>query len=100
MGVRKFNAAVATAITIAAIFLESALVSAGDSSDLKPHFLYMERLRKHLDDSQIALPDKLEQETAEQGQLVATSFETQTVEERGEDEFSKSKQLHYELLEW
>lgn len=47
-------------------------------SELKPHFLYMKRLREHLSDSHLTIPDSTDRSASVEGKLVATSIETQS----------------------
>ena len=76
MEVGKFDAVVFTALICVVAFLESAMAVPDSVLLRKPHFLYMKRLREHLTDSQVVLPDTMNQDASEQGQLVATSIET------------------------
>lgn len=62
--------------------LLSAKSAAAIDGELKPHFLYMHRLREYLSDSRVATLDSLD---SVQGQLVATSIETLQSGGRGED---------------
>ncbi len=81
MKVANFNAVAFTTLICVVALLETAIASSERSSELNPHFLYMKRLREHLADSLIALPDTVDQDTTDttdQGQLVATSIETLT----------------------
>ncbi len=79
-----FNAVAFTASICAVLLVERITADSEDASELKPHFLYMKRLRKHLDDSQISLPHTMDQVASDQGQLVATSIEAQAISGRSE----------------
>ena len=84
MKVAMFSAAALTASICAVLLIESTTADSEETSGQKPHYLYMKRLRKYLDDSQISLPYTMDQASSDQGQLVATSIETQTISGRSE----------------
>lgn len=52
-------------------------------SETKPHFLYMKRLREHLSDSHLTIPDSADRSGSMDGKLVATSLETMSSSGRG-----------------
>lgn len=67
--------------------LVAAARSEGESppdSEMKPHFLYMKRLREHLSDHDLVIPDSSDRSGSVEGKLVATSLETQNSTGRGE----------------
>lgn len=73
--------------SVAVLCIVAALIAAarsGDSTDpeLNPHSLYMKRLREHLSDSNLNIPDTTGSGSVE-GKLVATSIETMSSGGRG-----------------
>jgi hypothetical protein len=74
---RPFSAAV---LCILVAFARSQTAA---ESELKPHYLYMKRLREQISDSQFTIPDNRERNESMDGKLVATSMETQSTEGRG-----------------
>lgn len=66
------------------LIIIAALVAAARSaaettpdSEMKPHFLYMKRLREHLSDHGLVIPDSSDRSGSVEGKLVATSLETE-----------------------
>ena len=54
-----------------------------EDSERKPHYLYMKRLREHLSDSHLTVPDSTDRSDSMDGKLVATSLETLSTSGRG-----------------
>ena len=69
------------------VLIFAALLNPGVASEdevLKPHSIYMRRLREHLSDYNISVPNSWDQSDSVQGKLVATSIETTNSTGRGE----------------
>lgn len=68
----------------ALIFAGLLSISIATAEDVKPHSLYMKRLRERLSDYYITVPDSWDRSDSVQGKLAATSIETQSTSGRGE----------------
>lgn len=70
-------------LVVALVAAARSQAEAPPDSDKKPHFLYMKRLREHLSDSNLVLPDSNDKSSSVEGKLVATSLETLSSTGRG-----------------